>query len=265
MPKILMLHRVLPEYVPDNYYFKRGTAISWHRFIKILDRIEIEEMQALPISEIQQGCNDRCVFITFDDGYADNSAALDEILRRDMRATVFPVKQFVQEGFSPIDDMAFHLMAHDDVSPELYHSLMSGRLKKLLRRLSINRYRYLRRKWFGLTDDASPKDLFLTDQQLVDFVSRGIELGIHGSSHRIFTSLPDDELLQELNDSRDWIKSLGISENRSICFPHGSHDQRVSNICSGFGNILLGVDAVPLCGSVQRRIHIKEAPNEFDF
>jgi peptidoglycan/xylan/chitin deacetylase (PgdA/CDA1 family) len=265
MPKIFMLHRVLPEYDPDNYYFKRDTAISWRRFIAILDQIEMEGMQTLPISAVNRDSNRSSVFLTFDDGYADNAAALDEILRRGMRATVFPVQQFIQEAFSPIDDMAFHLMAHNDVPLDLYSSLMSGKFKKLLRRLSANRYRYLRRRWFGLINDASPWDLFLTNQQLSDFVSRGIELGIHGSSHRVFTSLTDNELLKELSDSRDWIHSLGIRGNLSICFPHGTHDQRITNICSGFGEFLLGVDALPLCETVKRRIHIKEVSNELDY
>ena len=265
MPKILMLHRVLPEHDPDNYYFERDTAISWNRFTCLLDQIEAERLQTLPVSALGRASNGRSVFITFDDGYADNADALNEILKRGMKATLFPVKQFIQEGFSPIDDMAFHLMEHNDVPSELYSSLMSGRLKKLLRRLSVHKYRYLRRKWFGLVEDASPKDLFLTDQQLADFVSRGVELGIHGSSHRIFTSMSDSDLLQELSESKDWLNSIGVNGRLSICFPHGSHDPRTSKICSNFGEFLLGVDALPTCGSVQRRIHIKEVSNELDY
>jgi peptidoglycan/xylan/chitin deacetylase (PgdA/CDA1 family) len=264
MHKVLMLHRVLPEYAPDNYYFKRDTAISWNRFTSLLDQIEEEGIQTLPVSALGRASNNRNVFLTFDDGYADNADAINEILKRGMKVTLFPVKQFIQEGFSPIDDMAFHLMRHHSVPPELYSSLMSGRFKKLLRRLSTQKYRYLRRKWFGLVEDALPRDLFLTDQQLGNFASRGVELGIHGTSHRTFTSMSDRDLLQELSDSRDWLNSLGFKDKLSICFPHGSHDQRTSNICAKFGSHLLGVDAIPTCSSVQRRIHIKEEPVELN-
>lgn len=265
MPHIFMLHRVLPEYDPDNYYFKRETAISWNRFIAILDQIETDGMQSLTVSEMGESSNNPSVFITFDDGYADNEPALNEILKRGMRATIFPVKQFIKEDFSPIDDMAYHLMAHKSISAELYSSFMSGRFKKLLRRLSVNRYRYLRKRWFGLNEDASPKGLFFNDKQLADFASRGLELGIHGVSHRVFTSLSDSELLEELKDSKEWLQSLGAGNTLSICFPHGSHDRRTVGICSDFGSHLFGVDSPNLYKPVLRRIHIKEEANELGY
>ena len=259
MKRILMLHRVLPKYDSDNYYFTRETAISWNRFVGLLDRIEEEGLQSFTISELEaQSNNNQSIFITFDDGYADNEAALNEILRRKMKVTLFPVKQFVQEGNSPIDDMAFHLMSHKNVSQELNFSLMTGRLKKLLRRLTMQRYRYLRSKWFGLEEDALPSGLFLTEQQLTDLSSNGVELGIHGSSHRVFTSLSSADLSKELSESSKWLNSLGITGKYSICFPHGAHTERLSSVCSDFGSFLLGVDSDPACDSVYRRTHIKE-------
>lgn len=258
MPQILMLHRVLPEFNSNNYYFQRNTAISWKRFVNLLDEIEVSGMHTLTVSALSKAPLRNSVFLTFDDGYADNSEALNEILRRGMVATLFPVKQFIQDDFSPIDDMAFQLMKCCGVSQELYSSLLEGRHKKLLRRMSFNKYRQLRKKLFSIAEDALPSGLFLTEHQLSDFCSKGIELGVHGVSHRIFTSLSNDALQQELNESRDWLISLGANKNLPICFPHGAHNQRIVDICLTYGSLLFGVDAVPSCSSVQRRTHIKE-------
>lgn len=265
MPKILMLHRVLPKHLLNNYYFERDTAISWNRFIELLDYIEAENLQTFTISEMDKHTSEQSIFITFDDGYADNLDALNEILKRGMKATIYPVKLFIQKGFSPIDDMAFHLMEKSDVPSALYHSLMTGRLKKLIRRISFKRYRYFRNKWFGLANDALPDNLFLTENQLVYLAYKGIDFGIHGSSHRIFTSLSNNELLQELTESKSWLKSLGAASKLSICFPHGSHNQRVIDICAKFDAVLLGIDSAFNHESVQRRIHVKEISYERNF
>ena len=260
MPDILMLHRVLPEYAPDNYYFQRGTAITWNSFITLLDNINKNGLRALPLSALEKQPRNS-IFLTFDDGYADNAQALNELLHRGMTATVFPVKDFVREGFSPIDDMACHLMESDIASLQLRKSLTNGRLKKLLRRISSDRYRHLRDRWFGLTRDARPSTLFLNEKQLSDFSSRGIELGIHGSSHRTFNTLSEEILVREIKDSQQWLRSLGASEPLAICFPHGAHDQRTIDICLRYSQTLLGVDAETLSPVVMRRVHVREGCN----
>lgn len=260
-PRIYMLHRVIEHYDEDDYYFQRKTAISWNKFIELLDLIEMNSWKTKPISNITMGFTDQDVFITFDDGYEDNCNALDELIRRGMTATVFPVKDFSLTGFSPIDDMAQHVMASNDITPSLLQSLLGGRIKKLLRGMSALRYRYYRKHWFSITIDADNSDLFMSEQQLKRYCAQGIELGIHGRSHRAFINLTSSELYSELIGSLNWLKSLGSMSAVSICFPHGKHNEQVIKLSQSVGQILLGVDCDTLDSAVLRRVHVTEDYN----
>jgi peptidoglycan/xylan/chitin deacetylase (PgdA/CDA1 family) len=257
-PRIYMLHRVIEHYDEDNYYFQRKTAISWNKFIELLDLIEMNGWQAKPISSITMGFTDQDVFITFDDGYEDNCKALDELIRRGMTATVFPVKDFSLTGFSPIDDMSQHVMASTTINANLLQSLLGGRIKKILRGMSASRYRYYRKHWFSIVIDADNSDLFMSEEQLRHYCDHGIELGIHGRSHRAFIHLSSSELKYELVDSFNWLKLLGNISVASICFPHGKHNEQVIKLSQSVSQILLGVDCDTLESAVLRRIHVTE-------
>ena len=255
-PEIYMLHRVLPVFDKNNYYFQRGTAISWQRFIDLLDQIEKRQLKTAVISDLSNN-QENTVYLTFDDGYKDNAQAFDEILKRGMVATLYPVKNFIETDFSPIDNMAHYLMQYPQIDFDLKQSLISGRLKHLLRKLSVKRYCYLRSKWFGLNENNKRESIFLTTEQLKKYVKKGIELGIHGCSHRTFTTLSKEQLKQELVTAKDWLTSLGNKNHFSICFPHGQYNQEVIQFCLGYSKLLLGVDTKTI-NPVLRRIYIKE-------
>ncbi|KPQ01670.1 MAG: hypothetical protein HLUCCO03_11655 [Marinobacter sp. HL-58] len=141
---VLMLHRVLQKYEPDNYYFRRGTAISWTRFESLVVWAEAQRAKGFPTP----------VF-TFDDGYSDNQAAFQVLLNKQLPVILFPVRDYIQTGFSVIDDMAARLNGPDcSLSPRITRSLLSGKLKRCLSALSPAEYRYYRARWFGIMDDA---------------------------------------------------------------------------------------------------------------
>ncbi|MCK5855213.1 MAG: polysaccharide deacetylase family protein [Sulfurovaceae bacterium] len=252
-----MLHRVLEKIEPDNYYFQRKTAISWQCFIKLLDKIEEDNQQTAVISQLEKHSKDN-VYITFDDGYLDNAPALDEILRRGMVATLYPVKNFIETNFSIIDDMAHHLMQYPSTNSKLKKSLISGRFKNILKKISVHRYRYLRQHIFNISSDYPYKRLFLHTLQLKYYLKAGIELGIHGCSHQIFTTLSTQQLAQELKQASDWLYYLGAKKKLSICFPHGKFNSQVIAQCYDYSHLLLGVDTKITDQAVFKRLHVQE-------
>ncbi len=262
-PLILMLHRVMPDYDAENYYFQRQTAISTSKFNQLLASIKSNGWKTASASQLSEHKpGSRVVYITFDDGYADNIEPIEKLNREGMVATIFPVKDFVIERFSPIDDLAKHINLNsiDNIPIKLRKSLLGGRYKKVLRRLSSMRYRDLRFKLFNIGHDQCPLDLFLNELQLRQLAFSGNELGLHGCSHRVFDSLPKSKLTKELEDNRNWLNSLTGQRTYSVCFPHGRHNQEVIEQCQ-FATSLLGVDTPAQHYSVYRRVHFTERTN----
>lgn len=268
MEKTLMLHRVLPSR-SDGYYFHRGTAITFDRFRRMLDALQKYNWRSeTPLCRVtrmagawQSGDADvQRVCITFDDGYADTAAALDEILARGMCATVFVVKDFSVTGFSPIDDLAAWLDANPDAPSALVASLTGGRLKKLVRNMSATRYRNLRWRYFARGDHPEAVG-FMGERVIADYYRRGVAFGIHGTSHRVWSGMRAGEVRAEIVESACWLRGLGIKDIAGLCFPHGQYRdcQQLGGEAARLARVgMFGVDCAYADARVTRRVWIRE-------
>ena len=55
----------------------------------------------------------------------------------------------------------------------------------------------------------------------------GVEVGVHGRTHRPLTALTDDELVEETSGAAAALAALGLRRPRAFAYPHGEHDERV--------------------------------------
>jgi glycosyltransferase involved in cell wall biosynthesis/peptidoglycan/xylan/chitin deacetylase (PgdA/CDA1 family) len=55
----------------------------------------------------------------------------------------------------------------------------------------------------------------------------GIEIGVHGRTHRPLVGLTDAELAEETSGAAAALAALGLSRPRVFAYPHGEHDERV--------------------------------------
>ena len=273
MTKTLMLHRVLPQLQAGGYYLRRGTAIDAACFHRLLDALEHSGARTVTPLDVDDDDDDddgdgqRCrVCITFDDGYADIAPALDALLARGMCATIFAVKEYCVNNFSPIDDAAAWLDATTDAPPQLIASLTDGAMKKRMRNLSSRRYRRLRERLFGLGDHPDAAQ-FLTERQLRDYHARGVAIGIHGCTHRVWSNLSAPQLRAEIEQAANWLRGIGVRDIAGLCFPHGRH-RTLCDLGPAVARLaavgVFGVDAPYADPAVTRRIWIR--PNtERDF
>ena len=261
MIKTLMLHRVLPVERTDGYYFRRGTAIDTACFHRLLDALEQHRVRT--VTPLHTGGEGRRVCITFDDGYADIAPALDALLARGMRATIFVVKEYCISNFSPIDDMAAWLDASESVPAALAESLTCGAMKKRMRGMPVFRYRRHRRRLFGFGDHPASAG-FLTERQLREFHARGIAVGIHGCTHRAWSNLSAPQLCAEIEESADWLRKLGVRDIAGLCYPHGCY-RALHNLDGEVARLaetgVFGVDRPYADPAVTRRVWVRQHTN----
>jgi peptidoglycan/xylan/chitin deacetylase (PgdA/CDA1 family)/glycosyltransferase involved in cell wall biosynthesis len=63
---------------------------------------------------------------------------------------------------------------------------------------------------------------------LRELAAAGHEIGSHGMTHRPLTSVPRDELNDELGGSADTLEALGLARPRAFAYPHGAWDATVA-------------------------------------
>ncbi|WMP19032.1 polysaccharide deacetylase family protein [Thiothrix lacustris] len=249
----LMLHRVMPQMITHDYYVRRGTAISQQKFIELLDAIAERE---IPIVLSKNDQPERAsVCLTFDDGYADNAWAFEQLLQRNLQAWLFPVKNYVIERFSVIDDIASQMT----VCPSSTEWLSEPRTRNILMRLQPERYRWLRSCWLGIDIDRCSNSLFLTESEVRHYALQGIHLGIHGVTHRIWSSLSEYQLKKEIEQCHDWIQSLTGIAPLAACFPHGKAptENIMQSVLADYQ--CFGVDKNYLNSSIERRMWLMES------
>jgi peptidoglycan/xylan/chitin deacetylase (PgdA/CDA1 family) len=83
-----------------------------------------------------------------------------------------------------------------------------------------------RNNWWDLPHTAEAK--LMTEDQVVQMKSLGIEIGSHGWSHRSLPMLNDEALTEELRRSKEDAERLLGKPVRYFAYPYGEVNDRVS-------------------------------------
>lgn len=67
----------------------------------------------------------------------------------------------------------------------------------------------------------------MTWEELREHAGHGVEIGSHGVTHAHLTRLSDDELRNELGESKAEIEDVLGRPCRELAYPYGEHDERV--------------------------------------
>jgi len=88
---------------------------------------------------------------------------------------------------------------------------------------------------FFLTTDFIDKSGHLQKSQILKMSQEGMEFGSHGKTHRFLSTLKEEELRQELLDSKKFLEEIIGKEINLLSLPGGYHSTTVKRIAQELG------------------------------
>lgn len=179
----------------------------------------------------------RAVCITFDDGYrSTHDLALPVLREFGFPATVFVTTGFVDSGSMWNDRILEALRTIKAAGLDLEDAgLGSYPLDTLEQRrqavvLLTEKAKYCtpaaRQALVERLDElaATPsREPMLTSEMIRSMAAQGIEIGAHTVTHPILTSLPDEQALQEIEESKRQLEAITGRPVRYFAYPNGKH------------------------------------------
>jgi peptidoglycan/xylan/chitin deacetylase (PgdA/CDA1 family) len=236
---ILIFHRVLTE--PDPLRPGDPCEYEFRQQMQAMARV----FNVLPMGEavdrLQKGTlPSRAAAITFDDGYADNATVAWPVLNElGLPATVFVATGFLNGGRMFNDTVIEAVRALPcgawnlaDLGVEGAHGHYrvedeSDRRDLIARLLPVFKYALPEQRNIWEKNLAAgsprplPKNLMMTDDQVVKLARNGIEIGAHTVSHPILKSLSAEDAHAELANSKAYLEGLTGDRVGFFAYPNG--------------------------------------------
>lgn len=247
---LVLAHHRIAE-LPGDRERELVPALSTRRFEERLELLS-ERFQVVPASEILEVARARRrgqpvpVALTFDDDLNSHLDVVAPILRRrDLPATFFVGPPLRTGGAFWWED----LQALSDAGklPDSLASLPETDLAPVARRVPKAIHEV------GRTIEALPPDRHeavaaelhelagtngsprLGAEAMSELVRLGFELGFHTRRHYLLTTLDDELLARELVDGKDVVEEIAGRPIRTVAYPHGKADVRISRAARAAG------------------------------
>jgi peptidoglycan/xylan/chitin deacetylase (PgdA/CDA1 family) len=246
---IVTFHRVLPENQLKSYPLAEIAVtpeeLAW--FIKVLVTYFTCGPLAKNLARWQTGEKTKhpLLAITFDDGQLDNFLYAKPILEAaGIRASFFVVVNNIEH-----DEMLWHdrlayalsraVEQDANITDQLLSQLGIATTTATPRQLIINVVEQAktltpaqRLEWMSLLEDAvggpvcPAWDGMMNWKQLQELVQDGHEIGSHSMSHPILPGCSEDQIFDEVNQSRQILQARLNIPVESFCYPNGNYDTR---------------------------------------
>jgi peptidoglycan/xylan/chitin deacetylase (PgdA/CDA1 family) len=223
-----------PEHVKHLYsvrsleQFKKDLDF-FLKFFKPIDNIPVDPLQS----------NQNTFFISFDDGLSECFEAIAPILKTYGINACF----FINTDFIDNKDLFYKFQASiiiekinsELISDEVLYQLCKiakvnnkVRFEKKLRHLSYNSRHMLveiaRLLNIDVPDYTLHHNVYMSFEQLEKLSKEGHIIGSHGKSHPLFSEIPFDRQLEEVNDSIEYINRTLNPKLKLFAFPFTDHN-----------------------------------------
>lgn len=184
----------------------------------------------------------RYVMITFDDGYFNNTLALDVLAAYQVPATFFISTGHVLQNKGFWWDAFSRQLARSGMSPRDRHLEIHA-----IKTLTSSGIEERLRTRFGNSVFRPQGDLDrpFTKPELQDFArNRWVHLGNHTRDHAILTRCTGDEMAREINACQAALKDITGEAPIVIAYPNGNHSDKVVHAAMKSG-LRLGLTVRP--------------------
>lgn len=249
---IITFHRVLPEELRCLYPYP-GLAVSPEELEWILCTLG-KHYQITTASEAlriyKQPKHHPVLAITFDDGQLDNYVYAKPVLDK---------LQIKGSFYLPVSNIvANDLIWHDKIGFPLAKILKNNSSRTELLNLLREKYDFVIRHELDISNEdlinlvveqskqlsseqrheltkqlnefasikIAPWAHLMSWQQIRELHEEGHEIGSHSMTHAMIDQIDDEQLIDELNESKRVIDSELSTDIKSFCYPNGNYDER---------------------------------------
>jgi len=241
---LVSLYMKMPEGLQDRWRRKKITILLYHQIsadlfeshLKFLTKrynvISLERLRQALYRETNEELPPNPLVITFDDGWQSNYGLLPVIKKYQA-----PVTIFITTGLVGTCRKIWN-----------YTLERQGQEKDLnthLKNISNREKNSFLQKHNGYFPEKEYEDRdFLTLDEMKQMTPY-VDFQSHGRFHPVFTMCSDEELLQEMIDSKKHIEDTFGHKCYAIAYPYGRHDQRVAELAQRAGYSLARVANKP--------------------
>jgi len=240
MHKVLMFHRILPESLINqtNAYSTFGTLISQEYFEIVLSLLIDNDFAFVNISElITRNNSEKLVALTFDDGYSDNFIYAFPSLRKfNATATFFPVVNPCKNNSVLPLDIYYQCVDELDLKKNEREEYIKGETKRKFYWTEPDKQIELLKEFF-IELPKSNRVKYMSLEQLKQLSENGFEIGSHGMTHSLLIAnyMNDRKVMNELQNSKQWLERVIDKPVNSFCFPAGRYNARMIELAKQVG------------------------------
>ncbi len=251
--KIFLYHGLTDK----DDFFKHLNVGKFERHIKFLST-HYKPVHLDDLTKMNDDERKNVFCITFDDGYESIYSLAFPILKKyNVPFTFFLITDTIKNGefiWNDRFDNAVKGIEKRNISLKFYDEAIEMKttgnyrlglklsiLKNKLKFLSfeeINNYIENIKREYEPVVSYGKSDMVITTEKIKEMTSSGLcKIGSHTCNHVSLTSIPLEEVENQVSKSLEWLQEEVGYENYFFCYPHGHFDNEVRDIIKKHGYI----------------------------